>query len=210
MLDLAPAEVEKAFSMNTHECIHSYEPSGVAELYDRFLRHDFQMLQKAGMRNVVAYGDALRDADNGALPRNFCYYAQMPKADSNLSALSTATTNLLAATGPGVLLDLKGVQGDHAVRFAFKLRGRRMDLTLINNNHIPGAELAARAAPIGLCGITFNDRGFGFASSAYFNDQSLKCLTINHDLSAPDRYNAEGKARALVKRPAYRNFQIVR
>lgn len=195
--------------MFTNGAVLSYEPASVAGLYDSVLQHDFELLRRAGLRNAVAFGDALMNADNGAPQKTFSYFAQMPKADSTLSALSRATQGLMRELkGRNTLLELKGSQGDHAVRFAFNLDGRRVDVTLVNAG-VPGAECAARAAPIGLNGIAVNERGFGFASEAYLRDQSLKCLTINDDLSAADRYVARRKARQLVQQPAYKDFKIV-
>lgn len=195
--------------MSIYKKVFSYDSAGVTRLLENTLQHDFNMFKRAGLRGVIAYDNAVRDADNDVLPQVFSYFAQLPAANSKLSALSMATTGLLREAGPGVLLDLKGAQGEHAYRFAFTLNNRKVDLTLVNTP-IPGAEIAARAAPLGLCGIAVNDRGFTFASDDYLRDQSLKCLTINPDLAARDRYKALRVAEGLVRTPAYGNFKIVR
>lgn len=195
--------------MSIYKKVFSYDSAGVARLLENTLQRDFNMFKRAGLRGVIAYDNAVRDADNDVLPQVFSYFAQLPAASSKLSALSMATTGLLREAGPGVLLDLKGAQGEHAYRFGFTLDNRKIDLTLVNSS-VPGAEIAARAAPLGLGGIAVNDRGFTFASDAYLRDQSLKCLTINDDLAARDRYKAVRLAEALARTPAYRNFKIVR
>lgn len=186
----------------------NYEVAPVTGLYESVLARDFDLLRRVGMRNLVAYGEAVRDSDNDSPARMFSYYGQMPQASSTLTALSLTVHGLLRELKQPTLLNLKAVQVDHAVRFAFNHDGRKIDIVLLNNTP-PGAETAARAAPIGLCGIAVNDRGFCFASAAYLDDKYLKTLTINSDMQEPDRHHARRQAGDLIARPAYKNFKIV-
>ncbi len=187
--------------------IFSYEPATISALYENVLTRDFELLQRIGMRGAVAYGDALRDADNESPTHQFNYYGQLPLASSSLTALSLVTRGLLRELKGTALQSLKATQNDNAMRFTFTLEGRKLDITMLNNC-APGAELAARAAPIGLSGIAVNDRGFCFASEAYLDDKSLKTMTIKRDMDPSDRHYARKQAGCLLALPAYKGFKI--
>lgn len=187
--------------------VTSYESQSIDRLNDEMLKHDFEMLRRVGVRDIIVYGETLRDADNDSPVRCFNYYGCMPRASSTLTAMSMVTRGLLRELRKASV-SLHGTQSEHGLCFTFMRDARNLNVTLINSA-MPGAECVTRAAPIGLSGIALNERGFLFVSDAYLGDKSLKTLTINRDMAACDRHYARKQAEALVARPAYKDFKIV-
>jgi len=193
--------------MHTTDEVCSYKRETVEALYTSTLRADFELLRRAGLRNVTAYGGALRDADIGCSVQTYTYCAQLPEG-SALGALCLATRGMLQQFGADTQFKVNSLPGDHALHFAFNHKGRQLDVIMMGNQP-PCIERLACHAPYGLRGIAMNETGVIVASSAYLQDKCLKTLTINSDIAPADRHYARNQAMTLKQRAAYADFKIV-
>lgn len=169
------------------------------------IRHDFELLTAAGVRDPVCFGGALRDFDHGIIPNDYDFVGGLPSGVGFVEGVCRIVGRLSGELADRQITTVTNAATQTA-RLLFSHMGRRIDLHLVSGK-VPSVETMADYGSIGLCSIAIGAASQALASRRYINDNNNQTLTIRPGLSADEYKRTELRMDALQKR--YPDFRPV-